>query len=238
MRISFLSAGAALLLAALMTPAADAATIDVDIVNFAFNPDTVTISVGDTVRWTNNDGAISYTATSTTGVFDSGTLGNGQQFSFTFTQAGIYPYHCSIHPSMTGTITVDEPALSADVSTLSAATGGAVTFTLDAGAAFAGRLYGMTGSVSGTMPGFNLPGGGVLPLNRDFVFDFIRNNFGSPLFTGFLGTLDAAGQATAVFDTMGPIPGVLPPGTTLHFAFTTVNPYDFQSNAVAVDIVP
>jgi len=237
MRILF-ALPAALLLALTLAPAVDAATIDVDIVSFTFSPDTLTISKGDTVRWTNNDGIIPHTTTSDTAIWDSGTLTNGQQFSFTFDQVGTYPYHCSIHPSMTATVIVEEPALSADVSSLSAAAGGTVTFTLDAGAAFAGRLYGMTGSASGTVPGFNLPGGGVLPLNRDFVFDFIRGNFGSPLFTGFLGNLDANGRATAVFDTMGSIPAVLPPGSTLHFAFTTVNPYDFQSNAVAVDIVP
>jgi plastocyanin len=236
MRITFLASGV-VLLAALLAPAAAATTYDVDIAGFAFDPDTLTIVVGDTVRWTNSDAA-PHTATSNTGVFDSGTLATGDQFSYTFDQVGSYPYFCSIHPSMTAVITVADPSLSTDVSSLSAAFGGSVAFTLDAGPAFAGRLYGMTGSASGFAPGTLLPGGGVLPLNQDFVFDFIRRSFGSPMLTDFTGTLDANGQAFAMLEVFSSLPAALPPGTTLHFAFTTVNPYDFQSNPVSVDIVP
>ena len=44
--------------------------------------------------------------TSRDGVWASPALAQGQSYSFTFNQAGSYPYLCSIHPSMTGTITV------------------------------------------------------------------------------------------------------------------------------------
>jgi hypothetical protein len=80
-------------------------TVPVSIVNFAFVPEDVTINVGDTVMWTNND-PFAHTTTSDSGVWDSGSLSSGATFSFTFTTAGSFPYHCTIHPTMIGTITV------------------------------------------------------------------------------------------------------------------------------------
>jgi plastocyanin len=74
--------------------------------NFAFSPASVTVKVGDTVTWTNKDSA-NHTVTADDGTtFASSTLSSGATFSFTFTKAGTYAYHCSIHTSMTGTITV------------------------------------------------------------------------------------------------------------------------------------
>lgn len=229
-------AGAMLLLITPLAATASAETIDVDIVNFSFDPSRLVVQVGDTVRWTNLDSA-PHTTTSDTAVWDSGTLTTGDQFEFTFTEDGFFPYFCSIHPSMTAAIVV-EASLTADTDTLSASTGGVVNFVLNAGASFAGRSYVLLGTASGTAPGTVLPGGGVLPLNQDLVFNYIRTHLASPMFADFQGMLDAAGQATAALDSMGPVPGVLPPGSTLHFAFTTVGPFDFQSEAVAVQIVP
>lgn len=79
----------------------------VDIANFAFNPATVEIAVGDTVTWTNNDSA-AHTATqrpSGSG-FQSGTLDPGASFSFTFDTAGTYDYYCEFHAGMTGQVIV------------------------------------------------------------------------------------------------------------------------------------
>lgn len=86
---------------------AQAQIVDVDIVSFTFSPDPINITVGTTVRWTNQDGVL-HTSTSDGAVWDSGNLSNGQQFSYTFNIAGSYPYHCSVHPSMLGTINVSE----------------------------------------------------------------------------------------------------------------------------------
>ncbi len=80
-------------------------TVAVSIEDFDFNPQSITVNVGTTVRWTNTGGA-THTSTSDTAVWDSGNLGTGQQFSFTFNSVGSFPYHCNIHPSMTGTINV------------------------------------------------------------------------------------------------------------------------------------
>ncbi len=83
-------------------------TVTVSIVDNAFTPKTITVPVGTTVRWTNN-GNLPHTVTSTSNpkAFDSGTLNPGDSFEFTFKTAGQFPYRCSIHPSMTGTVIVE-----------------------------------------------------------------------------------------------------------------------------------
>ena len=73
-------------------------TVPISITNFTFSPSDVTISVGDTVMWTNND-PFTHTTTSDNAVWNSGNLAGGQTFSFTFTSAGDFPYHCNIFPS-------------------------------------------------------------------------------------------------------------------------------------------
>lgn len=78
-------------------------TGEVSIQNFAFNPQSVTISPGDTVKWTNFD-SVPHTIDGTD--FASDALQNGDSFSHTFTETGTYDYKCSIHPSMTGVVIV------------------------------------------------------------------------------------------------------------------------------------
>ena len=93
-----------------MIPLVSAEDYDVSITDdMKFNPDDLTINIGDTVTWTNNDG-MGHTATSTDGPasFDSGNIAAGATWSFTFTEAGTYDYKCNYHSSMTATITVVE----------------------------------------------------------------------------------------------------------------------------------
>jgi plastocyanin len=86
-----------------------AATVTVNISNFQFNPQTVTINVGDTVKWSNSDPA-THTTLSDTGAWSSGNLIQGQSFSHTFSSAGKFTYKCAIHPSfMSGTVVVTAP---------------------------------------------------------------------------------------------------------------------------------
>lgn len=90
------------------TPTPMPTTMNVTIVangSFAFSPQTLTISVGATIVW-KNDTTAPHTVTSDTGVFDSGTIAPGGTFSFKFTQAGTFAYHCNIHPFMTASIIV------------------------------------------------------------------------------------------------------------------------------------
>ena len=77
----------------------------IDIQGYAFSPSSITINVGDTIVWTNYDSA-SHTVTSNDGTFDSGSISNGNTFSFTFTSAGTFNYYCAPHPNMTGSVTV------------------------------------------------------------------------------------------------------------------------------------
>lgn len=85
------------------TPTASPSSNMVTIQNFAFNPSSLTVPVGTTVIWTNQDTA---PHTITADIFKSNTLQPGDSFSHTFNQAGSFSYHCSIHPFMTGTVTV------------------------------------------------------------------------------------------------------------------------------------
>lgn len=76
----------------------------------AYDPNPVQAKAGDTVTWTNND-STPHTATSgqdgkPDGTFDSSTMAQGKSFSFTFDKAGEYPYFCTLHPNMAGTVSV------------------------------------------------------------------------------------------------------------------------------------
>lgn len=84
----------------------DAAAGGAEIVisGFAFGPD-ITVPVGTTVT-VRNDDSDTHTWTADDGAFGSGSIEGGGTFEFTFSEAGTYTFHCEIHPSMTGTITV------------------------------------------------------------------------------------------------------------------------------------
>ncbi|MBV9328446.1 MAG: cupredoxin family copper-binding protein [Chloroflexi bacterium] len=73
--------------------------------NFNFTPADITVAAGTVVTWTNNDD-VEHTVTASDNSFGSKALEAGDTFSFTFSQAGSYTYFCSIHPFMTGRVTV------------------------------------------------------------------------------------------------------------------------------------
>ena len=79
---------------------------NISIVGLDFSPADITISQGDTVRWTNLDGVI-HTSTSDALIWNSGFLGTGQSYARQFNDLGTFPYHCTLHPTMTDTITVE-----------------------------------------------------------------------------------------------------------------------------------
>lgn len=83
-----------------------AATVDVSISGFAYVPSSVTVNVGDTVRWTQNDTAPHTVTSDSGGVLGSPTLSLGQTYSYTFSTAGTYTYHCTYHTYMHGTVVV------------------------------------------------------------------------------------------------------------------------------------
>jgi plastocyanin len=100
------AAMAAFLILAIAGNAAKAANVEVKISNFTFSPQQVTVKAGDTVTWVNHDD-IPHTVTSKTFMFRSKPLDSDDKFSFTFATAGSFPYFCSLHPHMTGTIVVE-----------------------------------------------------------------------------------------------------------------------------------
>lgn len=83
----------------------DAATAEIVISDFVYS-DPGPVPVGTTVIVRNDDGA-QHTWTSVDDVFDSGALGTGDTFSFTFDEPGEYPFICSFHPTMGGTLVVE-----------------------------------------------------------------------------------------------------------------------------------
>jgi plastocyanin len=90
-------------------PSGDAVRAEkVEIVEFTYEPDPVTIEAGGKVIWINRDSA-PHTATADDGSFDTGTLEEGKLGSESFKDAGSYPYFCEIHPDMRGTVEVVEP---------------------------------------------------------------------------------------------------------------------------------
>jgi hypothetical protein len=134
---------------------------------------------------------------------------------------------------------MDQP-LVPNTRVLHESSGGEVAFDLKPGAAHQGRNYLLLSSMSGTSPGFPLPGGEALPLNWDGFTDLEMLLLNTPYFDGFLGTLDPHGEGLAVLNTQGP----LPPGSTgaaLYFAFAlSAAPLQgwYASNAVDVRLVP
>jgi len=93
--------------AATPQPAAPGGTT-ITIKNFTFDPSTVTVKTGSAVTWVNGDSP-PHTIASDSGLpaaFTSDMLSTGASYTFTFTRPGTYTYHCSIHPSMKGTVIV------------------------------------------------------------------------------------------------------------------------------------
>ena len=88
-------------------PTGDAGTVAVSIKDLAFNPSAITAKVGDVITFTNDDSP-NHTATLDVGDCGTQSLATGESEGLTFSAAGTYPFHCAIHSSMTGTITVTE----------------------------------------------------------------------------------------------------------------------------------
>ena len=72
----------------------------------AYSPNPLTITSGTTVTWMNSDSVTHTSSSDTSGVFNSGNIPAGGNFSFTFQTKGTVNYHCNIHPGMIGSIVV------------------------------------------------------------------------------------------------------------------------------------
>jgi len=83
-----------------------AAPLAATIVDFAFQPEPITVVVGQEVTWTNDD-PFAHTVKAVDSSFDSGRMDEGVAFSTSFAAPGSYAYLCGIHNSMTGTVVVE-----------------------------------------------------------------------------------------------------------------------------------
>ena len=92
----------------LMAGEARAATVDISIVGVTagFDPMTAIGAIGDTFQWTNDDITHTTTQNGPLSLWNSGNITAGSGFSKAMDFAGSYPYHCSIHTSMTGSLKV------------------------------------------------------------------------------------------------------------------------------------
>jgi plastocyanin len=90
---------------ALASPVAVAAEMTVKIANFTFAPGALTVPIGTTITWINDDD-IPHVVSEKDGKFRSKALDTGDRFSQVFSAAGTVEYYCAIHPRMTGKIVV------------------------------------------------------------------------------------------------------------------------------------
>lgn len=116
-------------------------------------------------------------------------------------------------------------------------TGDSLDFYLDARPENAGRKYLLVAGLSGTTPGFEMPGGtAMLPVNLDdFTWFTLLPLMNTPLFQNFAGTLSADGTATCTQAS-----GALPPGcagTHIYYAFCLDWPWEFVSNPLSLEVV-
>ncbi len=77
----------------------------VTIDNYAYSPDQLTVSVGQSVGFVNHDD-VAHTISDKKGAFDSGLIKKDKTWTYKFDKAGTFWYYCTVHPSMRGTITV------------------------------------------------------------------------------------------------------------------------------------
>ncbi|MFH1998314.1 MAG: lectin like domain-containing protein, partial [Planctomycetota bacterium] len=134
---------------------------------------------------------------------------------------------------------VYDASLWADGYSISVSSRAVIDISLDTGAGNSNRPYLLLGSLSGTSPGFLLPGGAVLPLNWDLFTDLLLNFLNTQVCQNFYSTLDGAGAGQATLDTIGSLdPSLI--GETAHFAFLLgAPPYmNYTSNAIAISFVP
>ncbi len=98
------SIAAALVLMFLSMPAL-AEEKEIEIKNYMFAPQNVTITAGTKVTWVNTD-QIPHGIADKDKKFRSAALDTNERYSFTYSAPGVYPYFCTLHPYMTGTVTV------------------------------------------------------------------------------------------------------------------------------------
>lgn len=91
-----------------VTDSGAATTISADVALFAWTPSTIEAKVGDVITWTNADSAPHGLVTEDRSCRTASNMGRGQSRSLQFSVAGEYPFRCTVHPDMTGTLIITE----------------------------------------------------------------------------------------------------------------------------------
>lgn len=210
-----------------------AATVKVDIANFAFSPDAVTINVGDTVTWTQRD-FIGHTVTSDTGLWNSPLLSSGQTFSFTFSNAGTFGYHCTPHPFMVGTVTVKSTSNASPTVNITGPTNNAVVT-----APFSGKLQATAADSDGTVASVKFfLGGNSVGKTTSAPFEISVSNLAAGQYNVTAKATDNGGAST----TSAPVSFIVNSPPTVSLAspaaganFTAPATISFQINAADPD---
>ena len=79
----------------------------ITITGMSYSPSSVTVVVGQTVVWRNND-SVTHTATANNGAFNTGFISPGERASILMESSGNFNYHCAVHPNMTGNVNVSQ----------------------------------------------------------------------------------------------------------------------------------
>jgi plastocyanin len=148
-----------LLSSALLLTSGRASIVDVSVGDDFFSPANATINAGDAVHWSwTGINSHSSTSTSSPALWDSGIHGNGFSFSFTFPNAGSFPYECVVHAAfgMVGSVTVQAVNLPPTVS-MTAPTNGA-TFA----APWTGTLSARSSDPDGTVTRLKFLSGAIV----------------------------------------------------------------------------
>jgi plastocyanin len=87
-------------------PAGSAATVEVTIKDFSYDPEPVTAAVGDVIAWTNEDSA-PHTASLTDGSCGTDNLNQGATGALVFNEPGTYEYQCNVHPTQMAGFTIE-----------------------------------------------------------------------------------------------------------------------------------
>jgi plastocyanin len=123
-------------------PLAEGSGTHVEMIDACFTPAILTVGVDETIRFTNRDDMAHNVAPAGWGWGHVDEMWKDESFTATFDEAGVYPYACSLHPGMTGTLIVEDDPAAAATSTAAAGVGGSVDAIAAGAAGAAGAACG------------------------------------------------------------------------------------------------
>jgi plastocyanin len=132
---------------------AGSTTAEVSVVDLDYEPRSISVDTGTTIRWVNN-GDLPHTVTAGNEVFDSGIMASGAMIEWTSSEPGTFEYFCTLHPSMVGTVIVTAPQSGPVVAAGLAGPGASGTPSLVIAVVLASGLLGASVVLAGGMAAF------------------------------------------------------------------------------------